>query len=101
MEKEREEQVRIQAELQAQMKEEALKQARMQEQIEKEHALSTYMKTSDLDFEINPPVFKNDASSILSQDKSYSEEYSFINDIRTVYELQDEESKDPHPLQTL
>lgn len=77
------------------MEEELAKHKMAKEQID-QHILSTNLPASDYDTDnLNKePTFKQDESSILSPNKSSADEYSsFMNDIRTVYELQEEESK--------
>lgn len=95
MQKEQEKQIELQKQMDLQIQEEIQKVKIFKENSEK-YVLSTYIPTSENDIELfhNHPSFKRDESSILSQDRSMSDEYSsFINDIRTVYELQDEDSK--------
>ena len=58
--------------------------------------MSTQIPVELVDSNSNPKdtSFQNNESSIQSQDKSMSDEYnSFIDDIRTVHELQEEECK--------
>lgn len=100
MQKEHEEQLRLQDEIERQMQEEIRMKEEYKEQTEK-LIWSTRVRTSDIEYDPlyndylnNYPSFKRDESSILSYNRSISDECSsFINDIRTVYELQDEESK--------
>jgi hypothetical protein len=100
MQKEHEEQLKLKQEIEVQMQEELRIKQSIKEQIEKQ-MLSTHARSSEIDYDpiyndyiMNHPSFRRDESSILSYNKSISEECSsFINDIRTVYELQDEDGK--------
>lgn len=95
LQQEYEQQILLQQEIDKQVEEE-LKQAQALKEQSERILMSTRLCTSELEQEplMRDPSFKKDDSSILSQDRSISDEYSsFMNDIRTVYELQDEDSK--------
>ena len=95
LQQEYEQQIQLQQEIDKQVEEELRQAQALKEQSER-ILMSTRVCTSEFEQEnLNKyPSFKKDDSSILSQDRSMSDEYSsFMNDIRTVYELQDEDSK--------
>ena len=94
MQKEHEDQIKLQDEIEIHIREENIRKQELKE-ISERQILSTYLKTSDIGADLyrEDHSFNNNDLSNLSADKSNTDEYSsFINDIRTVYELQDEES---------
>ena len=96
MQKEHDDQIKLQKEIEKKIEEENKKREELKIAAEKQFYKS-YLKSSDLGIEqfINQPSFNQNDSSIVSNYRSESEEYSsFINDIRTVYELQDEDCKE-------
>ena len=94
MQKEYEQQIEIQKEIERQMQEEFERKKLLEQQIETQIATTQVPFTENShDLEMKED-FYGARISVVSQDKSMSGEYSsFINDIQTVYELQDEDSK--------
>lgn len=95
MQKEHEDQIKLQNEIEAQILEEKKRKQELQDLADK-HIMTNYLKemSVDEDFFKGENSSKQSVVSRHSKTLSNSEDYSsFMNDIRTVYELQDEESK--------